>query len=118
MENVINTLISFILMYIYVLIFILIFGYIIPKVRKRLTYNKGAQYIIKTYKLKNDNKTVDKVCLRLVFINALIITPAILFFWHIKLQYIWTVIILLIYFTPALFGLYSLLGMILKKKGW
>ena len=118
MNTILNIVLTTLLAYVVMVILILIFSYIIPKKRKRLHLNKGAQFVIRKYKLKKDDKTIDRICLRLVFINALVITPPIVFFWYIRLPYMWVILICLAYFIPTLLGIYNLFGYILQKKGW
>ena len=109
---------TFLIIYIIVLVFLLVFGYLIPKKRKRLERNKGLQFIIRKYKLSSSEETVQKVGLLLVFVNALIITIPMFLVFFVDLGLIWVMLISLAFFIIALLGIYSLIGIILKKKGW
>lgn len=110
--------IGFGIVFIISLIFLFLFSYLIPKKRQRLERNKAIQYVIRKNKLSHDGKTVSRIGIILVFIHAFVIAIPGTLFIFVDLNFAWIGIISLAFFIGALLGLYSLLGFILKKKGW
>ena len=111
-------LLGFCIIFIIFLVFLLLFSYLIPKKRDRLSHNKGVQYIIRKYKLTNDNKTISKIAFILTFVNSFVIALPASIFILIDMDIRWVGLISLAFFIVALLGLYNLVGIILKKKGW